>query len=163
MLQADMGVQGAAGWAGEASALGRADLRRRMTPAMAERVVMRLEHLPEVDRAILRSVFVDHRTVKDLAPMSGYSAKVLRRRVSRTVKRVLGPRFGFVLERRGSWTPTRRRVATLCFIDGRSVREVATELGLSLHAVRRHREAIEALFGEQRPPSRAAANHTGGR
>lgn len=111
--------------------------------------MLRLEYLSEEERAILRSVIVDQRAVKDIAPLTGHSARVVRRRVNRAILRVLGPRFAFVLERRGSWTPTRRHVATLCFINGRSVRDAAQELGVSLHAVRRHREAIEALFSDE--------------
>lgn len=134
-------------WAPAAGARG--DLRRRLPPAMAERVVLRLDYLPEDERAILRSMFVDNRAVKELVPISGASERVLRRRVKRAIARVLGARFSFVLERRSSWTTTRRRVATLHYIDGRSVRETAEQTGLSLHAVRRHRDAIEALFGAE--------------
>jgi DNA-directed RNA polymerase specialized sigma24 family protein len=145
MLHMEDGRGGEAGVEFGASC-GRGDLRRRLPPALAERVVLRLEHLPEEERAILRSVFVDNRAVKELAPLAGSSERVLRRKVKRALSRVLGARFSFVLERRASWTVTRRRIATLHYIDGMSVRETAARTGLSLHAVRRHRDAIEAIF-----------------
>ncbi len=129
------------------------DLRRRLSPGMAERIVIRLEFLPDQERELLRSVFVDHRPMRELAPLVGSSERSLRRRIKRAVSRLLGARFSFVLEHRGAWTPTRRRIATLHYIDGMSVRQTAAKAGLSFHAVRRHRDAIEAIFdaAQQRP------------
>lgn len=44
------------------------------------------------------------------------------------------------------WPPKRRAVAQEVFINGRSSREAADALGLSIHAVRREMNAINALF-----------------
>jgi ABC-type lipoprotein export system ATPase subunit len=73
-----------------------------------------------------------------------------RRRLRRLIERALSPRFAFVVAHRASLGATRRRVAMACIVQGRSLREASGMLGLSLHAVRRHIDAVEALFAAAR-------------
>jgi DNA-directed RNA polymerase specialized sigma24 family protein len=58
----------------------------------------------------------------------------------------MSPQFIYVLRQRDEWTPTRRRVATACLLHGLSLRQAAAALHLSLYTVRRHQDAIIALF-----------------
>ena len=73
-------------------------------------------------------------------------ARMARRRLRRLNDRLASDRFAFVIARRNAWPTTRRRVAVTCTLHGRSLRAASRELGLSLHTVRRHAEAIEAMF-----------------
>jgi hypothetical protein len=58
-----------------------------------------------------------------------------------------GSHVGAVTSRDSTaWGSVRRRIAAECYINGRSIRDVAHMLNLSMHAVRRHRDAVEAVF-----------------
>ncbi len=133
------------------------DLRRGFRRETAERLVERAAHLPQLDRYLVEGVFRDGRSIADLAavwsdhPQPGRSAKSLRRRLHRLVERLDSPGFVLVAECRDRWAPTRRRVATACFLHGQSLRQAADSLGMSLHTVRRHFEAITAIAEAPRP------------
>jgi hypothetical protein len=45
-----------------------------------------------------------------------------------------------------SWSDHRRRVAEECILNGRSIREASRALHLSIHLVRRHREALQVVL-----------------
>lgn len=122
-----------------------ADLRRKREGAMAERVGHRAAALPKRDRALLDAVYRDGRPVVELAAIMNLPAPVVRRRVRTLVRRVLSPEYGFVLANRDAWTPTRRKVADACVIEGLSIRTAAAKLRLSLHTVRAQRSIIQAL------------------
>ena len=72
-------------------------------------------------------------------------SRIARRRLRRLETRLASDRFAFVIARRNSWATTRRRVAVTCVLHGRSLRQASRELGISLHTVRRHVEAVEAM------------------
>lgn len=63
---------------------------------------------------------------------------------------MLDPRFDFVAALADSWRPTRRRIAHAFYINGKSLRETARSLGVSLYSVRHHRDAVEAMFEASR-------------
>lgn len=86
-------------------------------------------------------------------------ARTLRKRLRGITSRLVSPKFEFVAsflepadqaKRRllglPCWPPLRRRVGQECVIRGRSMRQAAALLGVSLHAVRRELAAINALF-----------------
>ncbi|HYE02484.1 MAG TPA: hypothetical protein VD963_04530 [Phycisphaerales bacterium] len=122
------------------------DLRRRRSPEVAERMASRAEYLPAGESSLVRAVFGDGRAVGELASLLGERPAVLRRRVRRISKRVLGPVFAFVAVRRDEWPATMRKVGTACFLHGISIRRVAVQQRLSLHVVRQHRDAVLALY-----------------
>jgi DNA-directed RNA polymerase specialized sigma24 family protein len=87
----------------------------------------------------------------------------MRRRIRRLTQRLLSPKFEFVMRyldpadqaersRLGlpCWPPRRRQVALHAVVLGRSLRGTAAALGVTMHAVRREMQAINALF-EARP------------
>jgi len=121
-----------------------ADLRRRRKREQVEQILARASWLPESDRAVLEAVFREGKTVAEVAALIGCPARALRRRVRRLLDRVQAPRFVFVTSRLDGWPPTRRRVARACVIEWCSLRDAARQLGISLYAVRRHHEAINA-------------------
>ncbi len=130
------------------------DLRRRRTRQAAQTLAERACLLPPDDRALIEAVFRDGHPVAHLAALiAGQAdnaeraahARTLRRRIRRLTARLLSREYAFVAEQLPDWSPTRRRVATACILHGRSIRDAAAELRLSLHTVRRHRAAIAEL------------------
>lgn len=126
------------------------DARRRHTREMIQQLVERAAHLPEADAALIRAVYAEGRSVSSLAKMLGRDPRWLRRRVRGLVKRIASPEYIFVATRRAHWAKTRARVAALCILEGRSLREAASELGLTLHTVRRHHDAVRELCTQHR-------------
>ncbi|MCL4740804.1 MAG: hypothetical protein KJZ54_01220 [Phycisphaerales bacterium] len=131
------------------------DLRRKRRCDQAAVALDRARHLPPQDRVLVEAVFRDGRPVAELAALiaadAGDAARAtsvrgLRRRVRRLTARLLSREYAFVAEQLPDWSPTRRRVATACILHGRSIRDAAAELRLSLHTVRRHRAAIAELL-----------------
>jgi len=116
----------------------------------AEIIAARAEHILPEDRDLIRAVFADGMPVSTLARLTGVDPRGLRRRVRALARRVLSDRFVFVLRSRSGWPATRRRVATACVLQGRSLRATARHLRLTLHAVRRHMDAVNALYDESR-------------
>lgn len=122
------------------------DLRRCYGREFIEELVTRASCLSDFERSLIDWVFRDGRTVTDFAVVSGLPARTLRRRVRALARRVRSGRFAFVVTHATAWPALKRRVAKLCFVEGKSQREVAEQLRLSLHAVRRHCASIQALY-----------------
>jgi hypothetical protein len=136
----------------------------------AERLVQRARWLQPADRALIEAVYAEGLSVAayvrrcrarqtEPVPSAGVDfgddaiglemrSRLARRRLRRLVERLLSDRFVFVTARWEDWTTTRRRVAAACVVQGRSMRAASRDLGLSLHTVRRHMQAIEALVAE---------------
>lgn len=141
--------------------------------------VERSIHLDPAERALVLAVYRDGMSLKELADLlttpvqQGCSSlpdtdirrsgaarvRLLRRRLRRTVSRLLSPKFEFCAayieprdqeERRRlglpCWPPLRRRVAEECVIRGCSIRSAARTLDVSLHIVRGEIDRIHALF-----------------
>lgn len=147
------------------------DLRRRRRKELIERILDRTPWLPAGDRMLVEAVYRDERTVAELAPMLNTKPRTLRRRVQRLVRRMLSPEFMFVVGRfiegaqrrrvasaqqlgsagpRGrAWNRATNKVAEEVVLNGRSLRETAQTLHLSLHAVRRYRDGVRMLFEER--------------
>jgi DNA-directed RNA polymerase specialized sigma24 family protein len=122
------------------------DLRRKRSRALVDQLVEYAQWLAPPDRVLIEAVYRDGRSVSDVATLMGESVRTLRRRVRMLIERINSPRFMFVVRSLDQWAPTRRRVAICCVLHGRPLRAVAEELGLSLHVVRRHRDAVYALY-----------------
>lgn len=123
----------------------RVDLRRRRDAAQADAIARRSDLLTPEDGALLRAVFEQGVSMRQLAAMRNESVRRVRNRVRTLATRSLSARFEFVMRRREDWPPTRRRVASACVLRGLTMREAAAELKVSLHSVRRHMDAINAL------------------
>jgi len=125
------------------------DLRKTRRREVVERIVEGAELVAPGDRALVLAYYRDGQTVSDIARLAREPVRALRRRLRRTVKRVLSPRFAFVVARKDGWTSTRQRVARVCVLEGRTLREASERLGLSLHTVRRHHSAMQAMFDDE--------------
>lgn len=137
-------VEGAGGVGASLERLG--DLRRRRRREMIDELVERAVWLPPPDRWLIDSVYRDGRRVAEVAAILDQSPRILRRRVRAIIRRVKSGRFAFVAMQSRGWPALKRRVARACFIEGKSQREAAGELRLSLHAVRRQCQAVDALY-----------------
>lgn len=142
------------------------DLRRRDFRAgreHAEFLIERADWLPAADRELVAAVFGEGLSVAAYTRRcrergdADQTARANRRRLRGLIARLISPKYAFVIDRRGSWPIARRRVAMACCVQGLSYRQAARALGLSLHAVRRHIDAVEAAYlahieSTRRPP-----------
>jgi hypothetical protein len=124
------------------------DLRRHRRRDEVETILLRAEHLPPADRALLLAVFQAGQTAIQVAALRGQPAKIVRREVRRLVARVLTPEFLHVVQRRSRWSRARQQVGQVCFVERLSLREASRRLALSMYAVRRHCEWIRAGAAE---------------
>ena len=116
-----------------------------------ERILALAEYVSPPDRALLRAVYDQGRTLVELAPLMGVEPRSIGRRVRRLLFRLGQPAFalaalhaaGWIAEG-GQWRDL-GRVARACVLEGQTLRAAARSLGMSIHAVRRHRETVLAM------------------
>ncbi|MEL6796416.1 MAG: helix-turn-helix domain-containing protein [Planctomycetota bacterium] len=122
------------------------DLRRRRTRSQMQALTMRARHLAPREQRLIEALFDQGRSCSTIAAELGRDARTVRREARGITRRLLDPRFDFVVVHADAWRPTRKRIAEALYVHGLGLRRTARELGLSLYSVRRHRDAIEALF-----------------
>jgi len=125
------------------------DLRRRPEPGLVDLILMRAEYLAQSERALLEAYYRRGVDAADLALLEGKPARSIRRRVRSLSARVLDDLFVYVMRSIDRFGPTRQRIARGVYLQGTSRRAIAQQLGLSLHTVRRHCDAIEELARAQ--------------
>lgn len=135
-----------------------ASLRRPLPDSLRQTLLLRARYLRESDRAFLTQLLADGRTCRELAaisllkvPITGpasrasvciisrqarNTARILQRRYSRLVSRLLSPQFNYVLHSLSDMSPTRARICTLHFIHGFTMRQVARTMCLPYATVR---------------------------
>jgi hypothetical protein len=133
--------------------------RRAERQALAERLLHRAELLDPADRALIESVYSDHVPLARLARVRGQTPAQVRRR--RLGHRLLDPLTEFILAHREDWPADRWQAARAHLIAGQTLRQTASGLNLTLHAVRRHIEAVRTLLEEAQGQQRAG--RAGGR
>lgn len=148
-----------------------ADLRRKRRRAFADRMLALSAHLPDHDRTLIEASFRDSLRVVELAALvcvrepTDTQVRAMRRRIRMLVRRLLNPRFEFVVRAlanaegipRAPWSPLRARVAREFYLQGRTMRAIAADTRESFYSIRRHRDAVEALFDMHAKRSRAHA------
>jgi len=117
--------------------------------SFAERVVDLADHLPASDRALLRGIYDRGMSAAEFARAIGQRPRTVRRRVHRLLSRVTSPAFQFVLRSAGRWPERRRRVGTLVFLHGCSIRGTARQLGVSQHRIRQETDGIRVLLQQE--------------
>lgn len=125
------------------------DLRRKQTRRYAEVALARAAHATPEDRAMLEAVYDRGVPASRIAALMRQHPRRIRRRLREVIERLMSDEAEFVLRHRRAWQPTRRMVATACVLEGRSMRETARRLRMSLHAVRREMEAVRNLMDEE--------------
>lgn len=122
------------------------DLRRRHGRDLADTLVERAAWLLPEDRHLIEAVYREGLTALAVARLREESPRAVRRRIRKLVERMMSVRYEVVMRQREGWPATRRRVATVCVLQGRPMRATATHLRLSLHVVRRQMDAVQALI-----------------
>lgn len=122
------------------------DLRRRRRRDVVETIVDNARWALPSDRAVVHAIYREGMTASDLARAMDTSPRIVRRRTRQLASRLLSERFAFVVANRDAWPPGRRRVATACILQGRTMRAAARHLKMSFHAVRKHMDVVHALF-----------------
>lgn len=128
------------------------DLRRKRSRDMAEIVADHAQWALPDDRAVIWAIYRDGLTAQQVAHLRSESPRLLRARVRRIVARLVSEQFRFVLRKRDGWPQLRRAVGGACVLQGRSMRDAASFLRLSLHQVRREMGVIRALMDEESRP-----------
>jgi len=118
------------------------DLRKNLPDERIDTIRRRADWLDEPERSLVLAMFRDGRPATEIAAIAGIEPRQARRRIRRAVERLFDPRFLYVLAHAARWSTTRQRVARALFQHGRSIRQTARALDLTIHEVRRHRDAI---------------------
>jgi hypothetical protein len=126
------------------------DLRRVRQRDTAETLLRRCEHLLPAEAALIKSVYADKRTIRELAQLQGRCERSTRREIRRLARRMLRPEFAIVVLHRASWPAQRQRVGEAMFLHGQGLRTTALLLGVTVYCVRTHAHAIKAIADEQR-------------
>ena len=135
----------------------RLDLRRRPDSRLNDTLLDRAVWLDPADRTLVELVFREGRTLREIAALLDERPRAVQRRLRRLAERLLDPLTAFVAVHAPGWPATRQRVAVACVIEGRSMREAAQRLDLSLHTVRRHLAVVRELAAEARRAQAARA------
>ena len=121
------------------------DLRRRRDADLSRRIARRAHWLDKHDREITLAYFERGLTASQISEMSNEDARHIRKRLREIVLRLEDPRCAYVVANRNAWTPKRRAIAEDLFLRGRSMRDVSKTHKTSLHMIRKHRDAIDAM------------------
>ena len=123
-------------------------LTQRPTPATSKRdlvlwaITQHGKALDGRDEVLLRAVVIDGATFEAAAKLVGLSASGTRRRALKLMRRLSAFDFRYVAHHRAAWPPRDAAVAACCIIRGMSIRQAATELGISATITRRIRERV---------------------
>lgn len=136
------------------------DLRRTPPPQLVEKIVSLSAFLPKHERDLISSIFIEGKSMASISRISGRSHKHVRDQVRKIVNRMLSPAYAYVALESGRWPPVRRRVATLIFLHGKSLRPTAKQCNQTLYSVRKTYIAINEFIislkhdHTPRPPTR---------
>lgn len=109
-------------------------------------VLLRAEWLGEADRALIEQVYGKGVRPADVAAVVGCSTRMVQRRVANLVKRLMDPMIVFVLRNHGDWDKLTAGSALAVLVRGLTLRDAASELGVSLHYVRTRVQVVRGLF-----------------
>lgn len=129
--------------------------RRTDARAEPEQIVRLAQALPDEDRLLLERRFGDGISVAELARRSRRSAQTISRRIDRLTRRLESAEFRFTVLYQDQLPKGTRRVATLLFVQGRSLRDTAKLTRKSLHRIRCERAKLQTLaqIQDRLPPS----------
>jgi lambda repressor-like predicted transcriptional regulator len=151
--------------------LGHLDLRRPRDSEAADRIIQRAEWLGPSDRALVLAVFREGISVTALARAHDACPRTLRRRLAAAVARLNDDRTAFVIAHTTAMpgmpgvsgqpaiTGVRARIARALYLHGSTMRALADDLQLSLHTVRAHRQAVDALYEAWKHRAATHATH----
>lgn len=132
------------------------DLRRRVEALASGRLIRRAHWLDPHDRELILAMFDRGQNATSIAIASRSSPRLVRRRIKQLIARLNDPRVAYVVAHQGHWGRTRQSVARDLFVRGCTMRQVSERLGVSLHCVRKHRDAIEAMAAAAQDDARTS-------
>ena len=121
------------------------DLRRKTSRDRSARIIRRAHWLSPEDREIVLAYFERDMCASEIGQLLKVDPKYVRRQLKQIVHRLEDPRCAYVVANRNAWTPKRRAIAEDLFLRGRSMRDVSKTHKTSLHMIRKHRDAIDAM------------------
>jgi hypothetical protein len=117
----------------------------RLPQVQVDELVIAAGALGPRDRALVRAVYERGLPLKALAAVGGTRPSRLQHQLRRILKRVRSPEFRAILRERARWSAMRRDIAEGVILQGRGQRDIARQLGVSVHCVRKELEYIKAL------------------
>lgn len=135
-----------------------ARLERRIEQgrSRAESMLALAGHLPESDRVLIEAVYRDGLTARSIARLRGAPCVTVRRRLARIVDRMESFEFRLAASQGRTWPAERWAVVRAVVLEGRTLRESAAMLGITLHATRREVAHVRALAEAARQSRRSA-------
>jgi len=119
--------------------------RRVDQRGLADGVLAMAVHLGDEDRFLIEQVFDHGIRMSDIARQRGRSRSTVQYHVKKILIRIRSPLFRFLVGHGDLLLVELRRTGKAVILEGRPLREAAQLLGLSLHTVRQHLAAIQAL------------------
>jgi len=119
--------------------------RQALKGDAAARMASLAEFLAPDDRALMRWVYADGKSAREISVLLGEPARSVQRRITRLERRCRSAPYTLIVERSGTWDDRLRAVSRLCILEGRSMRHAAKALGLPTHAVCVCRAAVLAM------------------
>jgi lambda repressor-like predicted transcriptional regulator len=120
----------------------RVEVLRSQAQALRDRAGL----LCDDERALVEALLEHGHSMRALARLMGLWPSTLRRRLDRVVTRMASPKFTFFAARMPGLSHARRRVGRACVLHGMSLRRASRELRMSHHTIRRHVDALHAMF-----------------
>ena len=120
--------------------------------------LLRMSKLLEpADGALIQAVYGRGMTTGEFAQAMGCSRRQVSKRLKRVVRRIRSPLFRFVVEHERRWPFDRRTIAQSVILRGRTQRQTAQLLSVSVHYVRMELVAVKLLFEHEGSASSALA------
>lgn len=107
---------------------------------------MRAAWLAPSDRQLVEQVIGRGVRPSSIAAVQGVSSRVVQRRLARLIDRLTDEEALVVMRTHDRWPAKTASVALSVWVRGRSQRQAARELGLSLHDVRKHVHIVRGLL-----------------
>lgn len=113
---------------------------------LSDLLLLRCAWLDEADRELIEQVVGRGVRPSSIAAVTGVTPRAVQRRVTKLVDRLTDAEVLMVLRQHGRWPATTSSVALAVWVRGRTLRQVADELGLTLHEVRQHVQRTRGLL-----------------
>lgn len=110
-----------------------------------ERLLELAEHLPQRERLVLRALYRDGVSFRELASLLDMPPRRLSRHVATLIRRVRSPAYRFLLIRGQALPDDVAEVARHVHLHGRSLRDTARLTRQPLHRVRLHAHAVDTM------------------
>ncbi|NJL32371.1 MAG: sigma-70 family RNA polymerase sigma factor [Phycisphaerales bacterium] len=101
--------------------------------------------LPMEDRLLLEQRYRHGLELKEIAVLSHIPVWKLRQRLSKLIRRVREPSYRFLMTRGDMLDMPVRQCAEMAFLQGKTQRHIALDMGLSLHRVRRYLQDFQII------------------